>query len=359
MITKAIALTLAKAGHAAPSADNSQPWHFDWDGSGLAIRYDDKRVAGHTFPRDNPATLLSIGAAVENIVTTAHQLGLDSDIHWSPNEESGRGNYATIVFKPGPNSDSQTSIKKSDAPLRHTNRFSYHKKAIPFTVLETLDGWAEGSAHLLTINEPGEIRKIGQLVKTASEIRFQTEEVHKWLISSLRFSCESVKKADGLDVRTLALPPGGGLLLKFISDWNRMKVLNRLGIYKFMAQVDSAPVSAAPSLLAVIASADTNGAIAAGRLLTRGWSYLNSQQIAVHPYYVISDQLVRLAAGAVPPALTTMADKLATDCNEALGLSRGERLHMLLRIGYPKKKRPPLSLRLPIESVFSDLSAGG
>lgn len=54
---------LVTAGLQAPTADNSQPWHFSWDGSCLALSYDADRVSGLTFPSNDPATLLSVGGA--------------------------------------------------------------------------------------------------------------------------------------------------------------------------------------------------------------------------------------------------------------------------------------------------------
>lgn len=352
--TKTI-LQLVNAGHQAPSADNSQPWHFHWNGEQLSLRYDYARVAGRTFPPDNQATLLAMGAAVENIVNTAQQLDMKTDIRWWPEGETNNAYYADLGFKPS----SVTPVlerTKQYPSVRHTNRFPYKNTPLPRDVLDTLGELSEGSARLIAINEPMQIRQMGKLVKSASEIRFQTKEVHEWLIASLRFSEESVKEADGLDLKTLALPPGGSYLLKFIGDWNRMKMLNRLGAYKFMATVDAAPVSGAPALLAVIAPPSAAGALDAGRLLNRSWSYLNGQHIAAHPYYVISDQLARLSTGTVPGKLVGEATTLANNCKSALGLSGEESLHMLLRVGYPKKQAPPYSLRLPVEKVFTDTS---
>ena len=353
--TKTI-LQLVSAGHHAPSADNSQPWHFHWNGEQLSLHYDHARVAGRTFPPDNRATLLSMGAAVENIVNAAQQLDLKTDIHWWPEGEENRAYCADLSFKPSPVTPVLERTRQYPS-VRHTNRFPYKNTPVPQEVVDRLGELTEGSARLITINEPRQIRQVGTLVKSASEIRFQTREVHEWLMASLRFSEESVKEADGLDLKTLPLPPGGSYLLKFIGDWDRMKVLNRLGIYKFLAAVDAAPVSGAPALLAVIAPPDATGAVDAGRLLNRSWSYLNGQHLAAHPYYVISDQLARLSTDTVPANLVDAATTLANNCQNTLGLSGEENLHMLFRVGYPKKQSPPTSLRLPVEKVFTDSSA--
>ena len=62
---------LAKAAHQAPSADNSQPWQLSWHDQTLTVSYDTLRVSQKTFPADNLATLLTMGAVLESISQAA------------------------------------------------------------------------------------------------------------------------------------------------------------------------------------------------------------------------------------------------------------------------------------------------
>ena len=135
-----------------------------------------------------------------------------------------------------------------------------------------------------------------------------------------------------------------------------MKQLNRMGIYKLLAQIDSAPIKAAPTIVAIIAPATPQGAIDAGRLLCRAWTYLNTQSIAVHPYYVVADQLARLKDKTVPEKLIGQVQEINQQCTKVLSLKEDETLHMFLRTGYPKRNNPTRSLRLPVETVFTALS---
>jgi len=346
---------LIQSGLKAPSADNSQPWHFEWDGSVLSVKYDVVRVKDRTFPANSPATLLSLGTVIENILYISESYNISAKFSWSPDMISEESAGAEINLQP------INSVEPSTDPInhpifkRHTNRFPYHKTALPKQVLNEATQLSEGSARLLIINSKSLIQELGQLVKVASEIRFQTKEVHEWLGQNLRFTKEDVKKADGLDIRTLALPPGGSMFLKFISSWHRMKVLNRIGAYRLLAKIDAAPVKVAPAIVAIIAPPTPQGAIDAGRLLCRSWTYLNTEGIAVHPYYVIADQLTRLKAGTIPENLIEKAHYLKQECTQALSLGEGETLHMLLRTGYPKRT-PPQSLRLPEDVIFTDTS---
>lgn len=345
---------LVTAGHKAPSADNSQPWHFLWDGAELLIGYARERVQGLTFPPWGPATLLSIGAVIENISQAAAALGAPLEIELLPETR--------------PLSDCYASIRMGDAygqsehlgehPLfqRHTNRFAYRKDPIAPEILSQLETSTEGLARISTFTGKPKVRAWAEQVRIASEVRFQTREIHEWLGASLRFSEADVKKADGLDARTLDLPPGGRQFLRFISDWKRIRVLNKIGIYRLLAGIDAAPLKKAPCIVAVTGREGTQGALDAGRLLARIWIHLNSLGIAVHPYFVVADQFFRLKEGAIPGKLAGRIREVMPNTRKLTGLAEGEALYMLLRVGYPTREAPR-SLRLPIERVFTDLTS--
>ena len=114
----------------------------------------------------------------------------------------------------------------------------------------------------------------------------------------------------------------------------------------------------APAVVAIIGTTDRQGTIDAGRLLGRVWSHLNSRGIAVHPYYVVADQLARLREGTVPAKLVPQAERIRNESARLFGLGPDETLHMLLRIGYPTREAPS-SRRLPLEQVFTDLTVTG
>ncbi len=342
---------LAQACQAAPSADNSQPCCFEWDGDILTIRYDTARVATTTFPADNPATLLTVGAIIENISQLSNSLSCGIKItNWPEGEENPTVYVRIAIEKPaglGDKSGRHTWLE------RHTNRLPYRSTALPAELIHALGNLTEGNSCVKTYTGAAATKNIAELVKSASEIRFQTQEVHEWLGKSLRFTPEQAAAGDGLDIKTLGLPPGGSLLLKFIGSWNRMRHLNRLGAYKLLAEIDSQPIKAAPAIVAITGPNTPDGAISAGRLLCRSWICLNSQAIAAHPYYVISDQLARLKDMTVPPDLTDQARELEEKSRELFSLPEGHTLFMLLRAGLPKKQAIR-SKRLPTESVFHE-----
>jgi hypothetical protein len=344
---------LAEAAHAAASADNSQPWRLTWDGRIFRIGYDAARAGETTFPPEEPATLVSIGSVLENMDRAARALGASP--FWEiPEGYDPSGDYARLTVNP--DLPVPPDARQDALFARHTNRFPFRRVFLPASLAGTVLGAQEGAARCTLYTERGEVQRIGQLVRAASEVRFQTRELHEWLAGSLRFG-KDAERGDGLDVATLHLPPGGRLFLKSIRDWRRMALLNKIGGHRFMALVDSRPVAMAPGLVAVIGGGGHRGTLDAGRLLGRVWIAMNALGLAVHPYYVLTDQLYRLATGRVPAHLVERVARLAEEVPAALGLRAGEAVHMLLRIGYPTR-HPPRSRRLPLARVFTDLTEG-
>jgi hypothetical protein len=341
---------LAELAHTAPSADNSQPWRLSWDGETLAIAYDTERVSGKTFPADSPATLLSIGAVVENIITVATDWDLQPQLEYREKLPSTEGEYARIHFL-GSDQDNAKIGTDHCVSRRHCNRRKYTKTPVPITVSKALITLREGASRTLFIEEKSVIQRIASMVQLASEIRFQTREVHEWLGKSLRFSSRTANRGDGMDIATLALPPGGGLFLRLVSDWHRMRILNRLGIYKVLSAIDSAPIKSAPGLIAVIGGTDALETINAGRVMGRTWTLMNSQGLSMHPYYVIPDQLARYRDGTIPSNLIASARSILQGCKRDFKLQKGETLHMIFRAGYSTKS-PVYSQRLPLGAVY-------
>jgi len=340
---------LVDVARKAPSADNMQPICFRWDGHRLVIGYDRERVANQTFSPSAPATLLALGSTLALLEDTATAWGLEP--RWEPaaNLPDETMTYGALRFHP--NSPSTPRHSMADSPIRHTNRGSYTRKPLPEPVLSDIKGANLGNARVKVITQPEGIGDIALGVRRASELRFRIREVHEWLGHSLRFSRDEVAAGDGLDVKTLGLPPGGSLFLRLIRDWRRMRILNAIGGYKLVSAIDSAPVKVAPAMVAIIGERSPAGACEAGRLLHRVWQTLNHAGLAVHPYYVISDQLNRWREGQLPTHLESEAQTLAAQAQQTFELGEQESLHMLLRTGWPKREALT-SQRLPVSRLL-------
>lgn len=346
-----------KAGQRAASADNSLPSHFFWDGETIKITYDHQRVAGKTFAAESPATMLAVGSVLEHMDQAANAIGCH--INWT----ILAGQQPLSCYAEGKVSDNDNIVIPSDADQialfdRHTNRLAYKKSRLPEESIANIKSKSLGTARLEVFDDLEAIKEIAKLVYACAEVRFQTQEIHEWLGKSFRFTAAEVEQGDGLDVATIDLPPGGKLFLKLISDWKRMSILNKIGVYKILSNIDATPIKHAPALISIVAGSSGQEVINAGRLMTRVWIELNAQGIAVQPYYVVADQLNRLNDGGVPSHLIDNIKQVKMKSTPLFGLKPNEHLHMLLRIGYPKSTDVVRSRRLPMELIATDLTEG-
>jgi hypothetical protein len=338
---------LAAVAAQAPSADNSQPWTLRWNGSELAVAFALRHQTYDVFGADSHATLLSVGAVAENLQAALTANAMPAHWQWAANLALGQP-YASVALENIP-----AEFVAPDGPMqRHTNRLAFRADSLPTAVVRKIVQSREDNRAVVFV-ERRQKSKLVRLVRLCSEARFCNQQLHEWLIGSLRFTPEEIARGDGLDVNTLGLPPGGKQFLRFISDWRRLETLNRIGAYKLLALSEIALLAAAPALLCIIGRTDARSVIDTGRLLSRIWTDLNLSGIAVHPYYVVTDQIVRLRDGKVAAGFESQIASVNEQLSGLLSLQRSEMLHMMLRIGYPKSQ-PLRSKRLPLEAVFID-----
>ena len=329
---------MAEAARAAPSADNSQPWQFRWSAGHFSCHYN-ARSARDPFGPAGHATLMSVGAVAENLC----QL-LGSQIKPAIGDLAEGAPYFSV-----PIPDTPITALGTSHPLfaRHTNRFTFTLQPPPTALIDELSAMVEGPARLVLLADRATRSCFADIAKICCQARFCNRELHEWLMASLRWSTEP--SGDGLDVKTLALPPGGRQFLRFIRPWNRVERLNRwLGLYRIMALSEVQPLRRGPLIACVVGENTARGALAAGQLMQRACIHLNSCGWAVHPYYVVSDQFTRIANGTLPPAWVEPVASALAELSPLLRFDHGERIHIALRVGFPART-PPMSRRLPLD----------
>jgi hypothetical protein len=338
---------LIEGAHLAPSADNSQPWSFIWDGEALSVLSEDEGPSASLFGEDSHCENLTMGAVIENIVQLADDAGMDG--LWDLERDGRR----YLRFQPTLSGGTATEDNRQHAVFtRHTNRFRFRAEPLPAETATGIQALKEQNCRVAIFDESGDVARIADWIRRASAMRFRNQRLHEWFGTSLRFTAAEVDQGTGLDVATIELPPGGRALLKLIQDWRRMSRLNRLGMYRLLSGIESQAIKQSPSMIAILGPRDA--ALAAGRLMERAWLEADRHQLAVQPYYVLPDQLVRLDDGSLPADLVDEGRDLKREVAAALG--EGVFPHMLFRAGIAKRK-VPRAKRLPVEQVTAIMSA--
>lgn len=328
---------LIEAGASAPSADNSQPWRFVWNEHGLAA-YAHRRSG---FPLDYHASRVSYGTVCENLAQAAHALNLPAQqLHFDLPDSDGRFAWIDV-------NESLPQHIGTPWLQRHTNRHPYDRQPLPADFLHALEKFSEGGCFCKVFFDRSSIAAIGDLVRRAAAIRFRTQEVHEWFAESLRFGDSPDDYREGLNVNTLNLPVGGKFLLKWIADWNHMRLLNRFGLYKMFAAIEASSLEETPAVVAILGPDSSRDALNSGRLLQRAWVHTSINGYAGHPFYVLSDLIMRKKEGKIPEEIAEEAESISRDAEQHFN---GATVHCLLRVGKPSGPAT-VSSRRPMEEI--------
>lgn len=331
---------LVEAGRAAPSADNSQPIGFHWNGHSLALVH----RGGGGFRADAHATRLTTGAVLENLAQAAEALELA--VEFSLNEDPEVPVEVALPSAP------DNGLLDHGHPLfsRHTNRLPTQNAPLGDDLRERLQDLSMGECRVLLLTDPQAIDTVAEAIRLASAIRFRVQATHEMLAASLRFAPQEVDRGDGLDVRTLGLPPGGAQLLRWLRPWHRMQRLNRLGLYRLFALMDRQRIQQAPALALVVGGGEVSDSISAGRIMQRFWVAACAAGLAVHPYYAIRDQFERRDGNELPGELLPEVTELEKQVAAIPGLDAGP-VHMVFRLGWPIRQPVPAK-RLPLSELL-------
>lgn len=332
---------LAEAGQRAPSADNSQPWIFVLNDQELRLLVDLEKIKSSCFQVTHPAILLSMGAVIENIVQASKWIGLEIDVDHSFNPDSG----LCAIFHINEDHELPNNAKSHPLFMRGTNRLPFSNKPIPKSISDEIAGLATEDNQILFFQNHEDINQWSKWIRTASEVRFQTPDLHDWFGQCLKFTPEEISSNEGLDVNTLGLPAIGVGFLKATQTWERMKFFNKFGTYKLIAQMEGLNIKKSPALIGFSAPLSNDNAIEMGRLMERTWIKLNEAGLCVHPYFVIPDQMYRLKQQKVAPEFI---EKIQALEGEVQARIQNEFLYMLFRIGYCEKHTVK-SQRRPVE----------
>jgi hypothetical protein len=180
----------------APSGHNSQPWLFQVGDNEIIISPDyAKRL--DVVDSENRELFISLGCAVQNLMTAAHHYGYDATYEY---------NDGKIVVK-----ISKQEVQKDD-PLfdaikkRHTHRGNFTGAIIPENLLQGFDNEDDASV-LICKSESPEAEIIRQKIVAGNEIQMSDTAFKRELVSWMRFNKKHVNETrNGLCYNVLGFP---------------------------------------------------------------------------------------------------------------------------------------------------------
>jgi len=340
-------LEIVRAAVQAPSPDNNQPWRFRFSDQTLIVEHDQSRALPSDI--DGIFDLQSLGAAIENASIAARQFGFASQARYPA--ERAAPVVAHLEFFPGGRPDPLAEFLAE----RGTNRVAYSRRPIAPATLERLAAEALAAAPAARVDWIGDrtrIRRLAGLVAAGDRLRFEYREFHAELYRQLRFTpAEAERTRDGLDLRLLALPPGGRLTLRMLRSWRLMRLLNHCGLSRMLTLSSALAVWQSGALAVLSVPSDSPADfMTAGRALERLWLAAAREQLSVHPLGSLPILLRRVersrrenkqdepAVAPLSAAHRRLSEKIGRKLENMLPSIADRTVTMLLRIGYG---RPP------------------
>jgi len=190
----------------------------------------------------------------------------------------------------------------------------------------------------------------------SDRLRFEQEPFHRELFKQLRLTpAEAEQTRDGLDIRTLALPPGGRLVLRLIRHWPVLRAANWFGASALLAMpsILSVICSGAVGLLSVDQPTAINF-LEGGRAFQRLWLAATAAGLQLQPLGslpIFLAHLDQLGGEKLTKSQQSRAKKVEHRFLELVPELKGRTLLMAFRIGYGKPPRYR-SLRRKLEDVL-------
>jgi hypothetical protein len=356
---------LIEAAILAPTPDNNQPWRFAVRDGRLLLFLDPAR----TLPSDvnSMFDLVGLGAAIENACIAARQAGYEPRVDFgagvSPGQTAGTAApqlsdpsrpVASIEFAPGGQPDPLYPYLAT----RCTRRRLYSTKPVSAEALAQLSDAAQqwGAVRVDWVTDRAQISEMARLLAASDLIRFQYEPFHNELFRQLRFTAQEAEETrDGLDVRTLDLPPGAGWFLHKLKPWNRMRKVHQLGLGRLLTVPSALAVkrSGAVGLLSVD-QPKPEPFLQGGMALERLWLTATSLNLALQPLGSLPIFLAhwhQLGGSRLAETHRARVQYLSDRLRSLLPKMSGGILQIMFRIG---KSAPPTcrSLRRGVEEVY-------
>ncbi|MEZ6138615.1 MAG: hypothetical protein R3C53_27340 [Pirellulaceae bacterium] len=327
------------AACAAPSADNNQPWKFRLDASRSRIEvFCDLE---HRLPSDVDGMfdLLSLGAAIENMalqVSARGRQAIVSTLDKSSYDTQQLRHVASLDY--AQQTDEPTDPLLAFVDARQTTRFPFSTRRIEDRYLEQIEKASirDNSVRLEWEQDRAKIHNIASLVALSDSLRFRYRAFHEELHRQLRLTPQHVETSrDGLDYRTLGLPPGAKLVLRALRPWATMSFLNRFGLSKLLSVPSMNLVRRSGAIgFVYLSDRSTQSMIAGGRAMQRIWLQATQLGLAIQP---LGSLPIFLANESLPSELSPLGERIQMRSKQ-LTPAPDHFLQMAFRIGYCKRR---------------------
>ncbi|MEM9053293.1 MAG: Rv1355c family protein, partial [Bacteroidota bacterium] len=281
----------------APSGGNLQPWKWTSSGNVLQLKFD-RNLVSSFLDQDNIASMIALGASLENASLEANIQGYEAKTSYYENDPNDL--IARVYLEENELKNELDNWLGENIRQRETNRNLESGEALTVSHQEILAETVRKNGSNLLIIEPGETyEKISSLIAATEKFRIMHPEGHRNFIEEMRWSKEEARRTkDGIDINTCDLTIGEltgfklareKAVIEKLTDWNGGSAFEKL----------SKKSTASAAALAIITRPQRSRLdyLKAGRDMERVWIGANALGIGFQPQSPISLLLPRLKNG--------------------------------------------------------------
>jgi molybdopterin/thiamine biosynthesis adenylyltransferase len=215
------------AAHKAPSGGNSQPWKWLAHNNNLFL-FHDRSLSESYLDYKYEASVLSFGAATENLKLAAAEKGWDVDYTLYPTDDDEL--IATFSFEKSGNGSSYRSNLANIINDRTTNRKILMSAELEQAEYQKLEDSIIGipGAKVRFYRDYETKVNIGNMMGSMDRVRVLFKETHLDMVREIRWNPEEAESTkDGIDVATLEMPESILAGLKMAKDPRVVDLLSK------------------------------------------------------------------------------------------------------------------------------------
>ncbi len=270
------------AGIHAPSGDNCQPWSFQVSENKISVFLIEEADTS-LYSWGHRASLLAMGACLENMFIASSALDLNCDIKYFSYKNT-KEPVAVLTLTPG---IQNLKPKLFEAVFeRCTNRKKYNLNKKPqeyiHNLTKTLTPQTNYKSEVKFITQEKDKKILGKAAAANEKVLFENQHMHNFFYSHINWSAsEELKNKKGFYIKTLEIPTPALPGFKLAKHWKVMKFLASLGFANFIAKQNSSiyETSYLHGLITTPGNTESDY-MNAGRMLERIWLEATSLKLS-------------------------------------------------------------------------------
>lgn len=354
---------LVEAAIWAPTGGNSQPWKWLYQNNVLFLLIDQARATSFLDFRSAGA-FLGLGAATENLVLKAHQLGYEVHVKKFPEANNDKLVASFHFFRSADDTYLPLAPKAFDSLAevirkRETNRLLRKRVPLEAGVVSSLKETAASvpGVELLLIEDDKQLNAVGAMIAQADRILVTHKHGHYGFVHEIRWSDEEAKRTgDGVDLATLDLSAGEAAGFKMARNWSVVKTLNQWGGGSVFEQSSKKAVAGASALgLITLPELNEKNYYEAGKAIERVWLQCTKSNIAFQPMTGLTFMVYRAIDGKgedlTDKNISTLIE-LSKELRQTFGVADDRKPAFLFRIFIAEEARVK-AYRRPVADVLT------